>query len=29
MTVLINEDKAFDSYDSKKALRKIRVEETF
>lgn len=29
MTVLINEDKLFGSYDSKKALRKIRVEGNF
>ena len=29
MTVLINEDKPFDSYDSKTALRKIRVAENF
>ena len=29
ITVLINEDKAFNSYYSKKTLRKIRVEETF
>lgn len=29
MFVLTNEDKASDIYDSKKALRKIRVEENF
>lgn len=29
MTVLINEDKPFDSYDSKTALSKITVAENF